>query len=363
MDKEDILELSLNEQYEDFIELLMRCYIEGKHFIAMSPRTLNLIIKSTNKTNLINKLNAYKSDYNTSSLSFLKLASHVCQIKPGNGYNSIIDDGITFLQIGIDHFLDSSAFQKTILLCENINDCDFFEIIGKNYLRINGINTSMLKFNPQGGGGSTIQKEYSKIYSSHENFCLCIVDSDIKYPGGKEGSTSSNLFKFIKKNNENLKIFAEVLSVHEIENLIPRKFYIKNYEDKGRTWKGNYYLIDKLFYKNSINQKHFDFKQGLKRLSLVNQEVDHQKLTPNTYNQQSKEIYWIKEILANSIPLKEDNYYVYGYGEKILEDFIKYENLEEIVEEIKYDLVYNNWLIIGRIIYSFCLGNSKKFAV
>ena len=118
-------------------------------------------------------------------------------------------------EIAINFFKNTSAIQPPILLCENLDDTRFYSALCKEYFGDIYINTK----NGLGGGGSTVADNLENIINNNDRFCLCVVDSDIKYDGAPEGGTYKAIQNKKLKPNSTYDICK--LNVHEIENLIP----------------------------------------------------------------------------------------------------------------------------------------------
>lgn len=172
---------------------------------------------------------------------------------------------LTKHELAIDFFKNTSAIQPPTLLCENLNDTRFYFALCREYFGVDFINTK----NGLGGGGSSTADALEKIVNDNDRFCLCIVDSDIKYPGCSDGGT------YVAIQNKGLpeSPVYEVykLKVHEIENLIPIDFVYKHIKKKQ---------ISKFSYKlKRIDQdgdilRYYDVKKGI-RLSTIQSEKDY----------------------------------------------------------------------------------------
>ena len=168
-------------------------------------------------------------------------------------------------EISIDFFRRSSSIQPPTVLCENLDDTKFYFSLCKEYFGEAYINTT----NGRGAGGSSIADELEDIINKNDRFCLCIVDSDIKYPNAPVGGTFKSI---INKHLVPSPTYAVCkLNVHEIENLIPIQEISPHIKDNGvRKFAGHLSRIDNqgdvLFY--------YDIKEGIK-LSMIQGNPDY----------------------------------------------------------------------------------------
>lgn len=119
--------------------------------------------------------------------------------------------------------------EESHLLTENILDSEFYAIMAKVYQKNNRIDSGIFKthFFPVQGGGATIKDVYLLECRLGEHFCLCIIDSDKKWPNCKRvGQTAQEFETATKKWNEErgMPVFSDyyiMRNTSEIENLIP----------------------------------------------------------------------------------------------------------------------------------------------
>ncbi|MGC8118072.1 hypothetical protein ACP3VQ_23915 [Metapseudomonas otitidis] len=108
----------------------------------------------------------------------------------------------------------------TDVIYEDINDAEIYNKVTKWYCKdIVGSSNLPLKSQSIQGGGSRTYATYSEKQNDAKTFCLCITDSDKKYPTDTPGETSKKV-----REVENLSLplsFHLDLDFHEIENLIP----------------------------------------------------------------------------------------------------------------------------------------------
>lgn len=148
------------------------------------------------------------------------------------------------------------------IIFEEINDHYIYEIITKWYVsRSLDVRALNRKYRPIHGGGNRTYSVFERAQRESSIFCVCITDSDKKYPSDTCGITSAK----VRESNDSSKVLAHHLDLdfHEIENLVPLSFIaeksnsrhtdvmiaaLKAAEERG-------YQEAKLFY---------DYKKGLK---------------------------------------------------------------------------------------------------
>ncbi len=124
--------------------------------------------------------------------------------------------------------INSALLQKPYLLVENLDDAIFYRFITEQLNdELNSLGT--VAFEPYNGGGNTTGDVYDHIKGTAERLCLCIVDSDRRFPGASPGETAS---KVEASDRIRPSALAEsyVLPVCSIENLIPFDFLRKVFQ-------------------------------------------------------------------------------------------------------------------------------------
>lgn len=162
-------------------------------------------------------------------------------------------------EIGIDFFRKTSAIQPPILLCEDLDDTEFYFALCKEYFGERYINTT----NGQGGTGSSVADALEHIVNNNDRFCLCIVDSDIRYPGAPDGGTYEAVQNKMLDPNSTYKVHK--LGVHEIENLIPFDSVCQHIKDRGiRRFAKRLKEIDS----NGDILRFYDIKDGISKRNI-----------------------------------------------------------------------------------------------
>lgn len=339
------------DNFYDFFENIMIAYKEAKHIICISPKKVKELLGDQNISNNINiekLLKHYKNHSKSYNIINLKIFFNLIINIVENEEKLYKNDNTEYRDIIYTKFLDSSSIQKTILLGENGNDIAIYEIFVKYYQFKNNLDAFNIIYTKRGGGGNTISQEYKTIYKEGENFCLCLLDSDKKFPKQtKYGNTAQqvidldNVYK--KQNNLNYKIGYYVLEVLELENCLPKDFYLRKYTDKIEVFNA----IDKIMKKDNSFRNYFDFKNGITCKAKKN-------ITRNTISCDG----YMKEYLCPIIEnynIISDGILLQGFSQKILEDFLDFE-LKDILSFINNDeFVERHWINIGKYISSHIL--------
>jgi hypothetical protein len=335
--------------FYDFFENIMIAYKESKHIICISPKKVSELLEdntiSTNSKELLKHYKNHSKSYNIINVkNFFNLIINIVE----NKEKIYIEDNIEYRDIMYSKFLDTSSIQKAILLGENVDDIPIYEIFVKYYQSKINLNSFDIVYNKRGGGGNTISKEYGEIYNTGENFCLCLLDSDKRYPAQtKYGATAQQVVdldkNYKKQNNFNYKTRYYVLSVLELENCLPKDFYLRQYTDK------NYIFleIDKIMMKDNSFRKYFDFKDGISckaRFDSINNVIECKV--------------HLKDYLCPIIEKENiirDNVLLEGFSSKILKDFIKFD-IKELISFIDNDSFVQDYCMdIGKYIASHVL--------
>lgn len=155
-----------------------------------------------------------------------------------------------------DHELDVSFFDKTesiqptSMLCENLEEIKFYSKQAKYYHPL----SPMMVNKRHGGGGTTV--DVFKDIKRRNLVCLVILDSDVKYPGCPQGDTARRCVHNYQEKLANIEV--KVLPVHEVENLIPVSFMLKNSCSDGVR------LLLRMKKKGILDQLiYYDVKEGI----------------------------------------------------------------------------------------------------
>lgn len=346
---------SINDFYH-FLFITMLAYKEGKHFISISPKNVKILLddeelkKRPELYKILQSYNIHCKSYNLKN--FEKYFNIIISIIPdGEEYNEKNGADIEYRYIKYNKFLDSVTIQKTVLLGENPSDAEIYKVISDYYQEQKKINYRCL-YEARGGGGNTVVKEYEPIHVQEERFCLCILDSDIRYKEQTAyGDTAKFVIEYVKRNTKNYKTTIKIIEVLELENLLPLNFYKDTYPHKINI----VYDIEKILLVDSNFKKYFDFKKG------IYCKYDSKKSTCKVYLKD-----YLCPLIETAKITTENEKLLNGFQGKntdILQDFIK-KDLTYIFESINNDsFVKPYWDELGKLIASHILAPNKQRAI
>ncbi|WP_411565487.1 hypothetical protein ACLIN3_18785 [Pseudomonas orientalis] len=148
------------------------------------------------------------------------------------------------------------------IIFEEINDHYIYEIISKWYVsQALSVKTLNRKYRPIHGGGNRTYAVFERVQRENNLFCLCVTDSDKKYPADDCGPTSIK----VRQSNDLTKVLAHHLDLdfHEIENLVPLSFISENSNSRYTDA-----MVNALKFAEQNGHQEaklfFDYKKGLK---------------------------------------------------------------------------------------------------
>ena len=167
-------------------------------------------------------------------------------------------------ELSYKFFQKTESIQPTSLICEDIYDCNFYELYTKEFMQ--DIN---VKCNRVEGGGSSVGKCIKEAKAKNAIF-LSLVDSDCHYKGASIGSTAQGAINELPKNTTN--IFLKILDTLEAENLIPIGYVIKHCKNQK-----NEKFFRQLFTNNfGFIWRYYDLKNGLCSSAIIEDEKYYQ---------------------------------------------------------------------------------------
>ncbi len=195
----------------------------GKHRLFIKNSTLTHIIDEYGNdisSVSLRFYNHYRSKITFQLSYFRRLKWHVRLVLRGSIAVEELSDGRKSIIVPARHFEGSEIGSSSIMLCENSDDCNFYQEICQIVTsRDSTIGNIILRFESRGGGGSTINTEYENIQNRENRLCLSIADSDRQYPTGPLGGTATGLVQ-VDKVDKPLSV-VEIIGVKNIEGLIP----------------------------------------------------------------------------------------------------------------------------------------------
>ena len=212
-----------NTEAVDILRDLIISYSHGIHFVYANSHLLNRII-ALKKLGDVEKMMYIKLK---GKLKIIVGIRNIVVVKCILTYNetSRAEEGCIYINPA--DFKEFCLFEKTVLIGENLNDCKVFRHISDKYLcchKLWGANCIFFEMN---GGGATTVDEYENQINNCTNFCLCIIDSDKKFPSDEIGGTA------VEVKNKHTEIqpphcdYYIMEDVSEVENLLPHEMVKK----------------------------------------------------------------------------------------------------------------------------------------
>lgn len=332
--------------YNEFFCMLATEIRKGLHYFFIKKNLLEKLYKN-NELGIFAQ-NIYEKLFQNSAqdLSVQKTVNLRLKIVGVNS-NSITVNKDCII-ISLDIALELNFSKEVNLVCENISDCRFFELITKIYMNYKALQKATCNIKSVGGGGATIFTSYEECINNKE-LAFLIVDADVKYYGAAKGTTLKKLREREKeKEGDIYKNLVEIyeLDIHEVENLIPLKLIKSFYSNKpeGEAEKGNtiYYLEKMKNLTGENNPLHFfDMKNGIREQKMIKDE--------------QYRAYWTN--ILNNIGFTNNELNLEGFGQHLLSkitSFIKKrENEDRFFENYVDDYLKDEWKKIARKIYSY----------
>jgi len=363
--EDDIVEASDAYFLQCFKNLLLG-YIEGNHLLFIKPNTVKKI-ETIYEVSMDDRMKAqfihYQEKFMLESKVAYNLVNYAIKIVPQTiEEKKVKHRNKTIGYLHTDKFLTSANVQKTVLLCENTDDGEIYTIFAKEYLKYKNSNLKV-KLKIENGGGNTTAPTFKRKIKANEDLCLCILDSDKKYPTDNSlGETSLRVKRETGRILTPKNDFLIIKKARELENILPEGFYYKKYF--GDVNKAP--IFNKLDSQRSIEKRLIFFlnlKKGLKH-------YDVRKLRELSYIIQDK-------ISCSSEPVCSAEEYcerrdtcncrvIEGFGNNILSDFIDFYNSNH--QKIK--LIINSsdiylkkiWACISRLVFSWGCGQDANLA-
>lgn len=226
--------IDLNKSKPDLISLelqslanLTLAYRDGKHILIGSLVALEYL----KNLNLLEESSRRIFSFLYTRFSFLAsyeeiFTEHIIVKSRDYGFQRIIDDTNQIFEVPITTFINFESVNKSVLICEDISDFEFYSGLAEKYFTEVFKNQNIkLEFELANGGGDNTWKLF-KYHSDNKKICIAIADSDKDHPNGKVGGTLGKLKKEFS-NHKNISISDLIeLKVREKENLIPPSLYL-----------------------------------------------------------------------------------------------------------------------------------------
>ena len=380
-----VLDDSLNNKTEEFfenaapaIENIATAAREGKHILSGNRELLQRLSKlsciSRISSASIKKCQEQMPEY----ANLKNIASDYVQVMPDGNDRINIIGGQRIINIPLQKFTDTSMIQESVLIGENLIDCEFYKIVAEVYSSKNNLGRLKIRHEGRLGGGSTIVDVYKQTQDEDKRPCLCVADSDKKCPSSDIGEIVRKLDR-IDDETKPISRYVHILC-REAENMLSCKQLELACSKTESRLKALQSLND-IEKCNDEARLYIDIKKGLELIEVF-------KLSPDN----SCRIYWIdffsgfcrscgyskNPCLRNSgCYVKEDNCYLkeaegscectimLGFGDSIFENVVEQLKLNtaQKVAEMLSPFVYAEWMRVGHIVFSWCVGRSHRSAL
>lgn len=133
--------------------------------------------------------------------------------------------------INISQAINLHINSQCALVCENLDDCHFYELIAKWYVCTQKLKGLKISFHHELGGGDTLNTVFQKCVEADKTPTLCLVDGDIKHGStikfpnspvqGETAKKVTSTYNALKAKTTSCMFDLYCLPIHEAENLIP----------------------------------------------------------------------------------------------------------------------------------------------
>ena len=340
--------LSNNPSAISAVNLISLGRKHGKHMLLSDRENLKQIRDCVYVNNDTKSVFTYLfENYPTFAYIKDKLSFYV-KIVTGANHMVLSQSGnVNIFELSFDYLQEINIVTETIVIGENQTEINFYNFLSNYYKSKHGLNSVPACYNPRMGGGSTTHIVYSSVQKLEQNFCLCFVDSDKKYPTASVGDT----LKAVQRIDDSAKLLSHLhaLDSREIENLIPLSILEKVCKEDVNHKSGFDALNKIVKNKNKKDILYLDFKNGL---SITNYRkikdltlktfLDNLLINSDLYNRATlDEIY-------NPVNDIELEVLIQGLGSNILDRTITYLDENKLTEpEFDFEEQLIEWTILG----------------
>ena len=326
---------------------------EGKHAVIANRRTFRSIKDHQDISEHARGVYSHLEDQATQILEYTSFVNTYIELNAFQ-YEITIENshGKKIIRVPPRFFEDSESIQKTILLCEDLRDTNWYKALGEVAKIWKGTKGICIKFEPRSGGGTGIKNEYLRLQAERHRICLCILDGDLEYPEDTPGNTASSV-QSCHDNSYDLIDFI-IINSREIENLLP-------YQVLGELIGGNpqrsqaFEVLEKLQGTEFSQARLFiDLKNGILTSKILQRDCSQY------WRKIAESIESVKHSCLNnwecSQPSSCSCYVVLGFGEHLLDNSISWldqnggpPKLAKIVD----DIIRPEYERIGQEIFSW----------
>ena len=290
--------------------------------------------------------------------SFLKYYVEVVLDAP----STRIENDTTIVQVNYSQLIPLESTNKTSLVCEFLNDAEFYAYVLRWFSRQNGANVHFA-FNSIDGGGTNMDQNIQKELDAH-HITLAIVDTDCRYPSSPI-NPQGTYGKCIGIGAGNVLFRLVPLEVHELENLIPLNFI--DQEFSNRTNNDAEYARKKIAFDYLRKDAehilpYYDYKKGIKNTLEYRNKPELQTFARTCYELNDDKMATQPDfnVFISTVP---DKGYVYTEligGTGIINMTIEMIKNGNAPEPTLYNFQRNNWNKIGQEMLNWCFARRPE---
>lgn len=271
-------------------------------------------------------------------------------------------NGIDICQKSYTYYLNVDVCAKTILVCEDLNDTDFYEHVLQWFIGQTEVNYSYAIHGMNGGGHNTYRVVLNELNACH--IVICIVDTDKRYstcppePNGTYDNCVNNIhstaceYKFLP------------LEVHEIENLIPLNYIdaFDNWTCRNPNDARNKRAFDYLRNDAENILPYFDYKNGIKNNDAFRSSTDYQTFAEQCYclNDDKVSIEPSFSAFVSTLANKAEIYPHLIGGTGTINRALGLIKTDSCPEPNLLQFQENNWRVIGQALLDWCIARRPE---
>jgi hypothetical protein len=259
--------------------------------------------------------------------------------------------------------------QQPVLLCENLDDCDFLECLGVIYGTQRRL-PDRIQLSTRNGGGSTTASVYEDILKAKAELCLCICDSDLKYEGDTSEGDTARALRAAHVLYDPTLACLHVLRCQEAENLIPASILADVYISDVQKLNAVPDLDN--IQSNRTHQlwRYYDIKNGIRVFEFVSSANQRYVASWSRVFGGSSDI--VEHNCAacakyRACERKSDctAYLARGFGSTVLRDtvtgFFTKRSCAEIIRRLP-QAIAGEWEIVGRLVWAWGMAGCRMAA-
>jgi hypothetical protein len=163
------------------LELVAMARRQGKHLLFADRKVFDALLALPDITDVAKQV--LRTVYNRlpQKSGLLQAVSRCVEISiAATDVSMRLDNGRRVVVVPASNLVnqDFATLDRTILLCEDISDCHFFEATASAFASSAGLGRVMLAHERRGGGGQNTGNQFGEIQNNTRRLCLCVVDSD-----------------------------------------------------------------------------------------------------------------------------------------------------------------------------------------